>query len=59
MVRSWEVLKSKLPEYASIIDKGLHKLETYRLHTEVVSAYVLAMSMCLRFEGRLLINHLI
>lgn len=46
MARSWEVLKSRQPQYASIIDEGLDKLETYRLHTEAVPAYALAMSMC-------------
>ena len=46
MARSWEALKLKRPEYASIIDEGLNKLETYRLYTEAVPAYILAMSMC-------------
>lgn len=46
MARSWEALKSKQSKYASIISEGLDKLETYRLYTEEVPAYTLAMSTC-------------
>ena len=53
MARSWEALKLKRPEYASIINEGLDKLETYRRNTEVVSAYVLAMSTCLLYYDML------
>jgi len=46
MEMRWEALKTELPIYAEIIDKGLEKLEHYRVRTELVPAYGLAMGMC-------------
>lgn len=39
----WTQLKTELPAYAHVIDKGLNKLEAYRLRTDLVPAHVLAM----------------
>jgi hypothetical protein len=45
MEMRWEALKTELPAYAEAIDDGLEKLEAYRLRTDLVPAYTLAMGM--------------
>ena len=45
MASTWEDRKIDYPEAADIINAGLDKLDIYRNRTELVPAYVLAMSI--------------
>jgi hypothetical protein len=47
MAHAWECHQVKNPETAAIVDEGLEKLEEYRARTDLVPAYVLAMSLWL------------
>lgn len=45
MASTWEDRKIDYPEAADIINAGLDKLDIYRNRTELVPAYILAMSI--------------
>jgi hypothetical protein len=45
LILRWEKLKAVKPDVGFIIQEGLDKLESYLIHTDLTSAYSLAMVM--------------
>lgn len=45
MITTWTAMRAKKPQFASIIDAGIEKLEEYMEMVEDVPAYTLAIRM--------------